>query len=724
VFRQLRVLLVEDSVDDAELLLRELQRSGYDIHWQRVETADSMHSALQEAWDVIIADYAVPGFGALGALKVMQEQQLDIPFIIVSGRVGEETAVKAMKAGAHDYIMKGQWMRLLPAVEREIAEARGRRQRQLVSAKVEAQTRNLTLLNEITRAAAGVLDFDQMLQVLADRLGELLEADSCFISLWDKDKGIPIPIAAYGSLRDSYRQVSVRPGEPTITEAVLKLGQVMAIPDVLETPHLLSQRLAHKFPSRALLGLPLIAGDEKLGAALIAFNHPHNFTPEEIARGEQAAGQIAVAVAKAHFLDAEQKQRKLAETLREVTQVLTSSLEQAEVLDMLLDQLGRVMTFDSASVFRLVGDELHRRARRTVHDQTNNPILPIVKFPHIGEVFATRKPVIIEDTAVDPRWQKLPGQAFTRCWMGVPLIAHDEIIGLLNITRHQANFYNQHDAQVALAFANQAATAMENARLYERLHHYAQDLETQVAARTRELAEANEQLKELDRLKTKFVSDVSHELRTPVTNLKLYLNLLDRGDPQKQERYLSVINEQTERLEELIKSILDLSRLETNRDELLFQPVNLNELVGYAVASFKRRAELAGLIFQVDLASSLPLIYGNPSQLKQVIENLLTNAIHYTAAGEVLVSTYYDAEHGMVCLQVTDTGMGIDESELSLLFERFYRGERTSQSNIPGTGLGLSIVKEILALHNGRIEVQSELHQGSTFRVWLPISNQ
>jgi CheY-like chemotaxis protein len=72
VFRQLRVLLVEDSVDDAELLLRELQRSGYDIHWQRVETADSMHSALQEAWDVIIADYAVPGFGALGALKVMQ----------------------------------------------------------------------------------------------------------------------------------------------------------------------------------------------------------------------------------------------------------------------------------------------------------------------------------------------------------------------------------------------------------------------------------------------------------------------------------------------------------------------------------------------------------------------------------------------------------------------------------------------------------------------------
>jgi signal transduction histidine kinase len=308
--------------------------------------------------------------------------------------------------------------------------------------------------------------------------------------------------------------------------------------------------------------------------------------------------------------------------------------------------------------------------------------------------------------------------------MGVPLIAHDEIIGLLNITRHQANFYNQHDAQVALAFANQAATAMENARLYERLRHYAQDLETQVAARTRELAEANEQLKELDRLKTKFVSDVSHELRTPVTNLKLYLNLLDRGDPQKQERYLSVINEQTERLEELIKSILDLSRLETNRDELLFQPVNLNELVGYAVASFKRRAELAGLIFQVDLASSLPLIYGNPSQLKQVIENLLTNAIHYTAAGEVLVSTYYDAEHGMVCLQVTDTGMGIDESELSLLFERFYRGERTSQSNIPGTGLGLSIVKEILALHNGRIEVQSELHQGSTFRVWLPISNQ
>ena len=134
--------------------------------------------------------------------------------------------------------------------------------------------------------------------------------------------------------------------------------------------------------------------------------------------------------------------------------------------------------------------------------------------------------------------------------------------------------------------------------------------------------------------------------------------------------------------------------------------------------------EVCGLVFEVDLTSSLPLIYGNPSQLKQVIENLLTNAIHYTSAGEVLVSTYHDSEHGMVCLQVTDTGIGISEDELPLLFDRFYRGERTSQSNIPGTGLGLSIVQEILALHNGRIEVESELHKGSTFRVWLPISNQ
>ena len=125
----LRVLLVEDSEDDAVLLLRELRKGGYEPLAQRVETAEAMNGMLDaESWDIIISDYSLPKFGGPAALKLMQERNLDLPFMVVSGKIGEETAVALMKAGAHDYLMKGHLARLSAAVERELREAAARRE--------------------------------------------------------------------------------------------------------------------------------------------------------------------------------------------------------------------------------------------------------------------------------------------------------------------------------------------------------------------------------------------------------------------------------------------------------------------------------------------------------------------------------------------------------------------------------------------------------------------
>src|SRR4028119_2237363 len=126
----LRVLIVEDSEDDAELLLYELECGGYDLISQRVDTSTAMNAALdKQQWDVVIADYSMPSFSAPEALKLLKERGLDLPFIIVSGTIGEDIAVAAMKAGAHDYLMKGKLARLVPAVERECKEAIERRKR-------------------------------------------------------------------------------------------------------------------------------------------------------------------------------------------------------------------------------------------------------------------------------------------------------------------------------------------------------------------------------------------------------------------------------------------------------------------------------------------------------------------------------------------------------------------------------------------------------------------
>jgi PAS domain S-box-containing protein len=126
----LRILIVEDSEDDAALLLRELRHSGYDPMFERVDTPAAMKDALNKGpWDVVVSDHAMPHFNALAALKMLQESRLDVPFLILSGSIGEETAVAAMKAGAHDYVMKGDRPRLVPAIQREVREAEGRRER-------------------------------------------------------------------------------------------------------------------------------------------------------------------------------------------------------------------------------------------------------------------------------------------------------------------------------------------------------------------------------------------------------------------------------------------------------------------------------------------------------------------------------------------------------------------------------------------------------------------
>ena len=124
----LRILLVEDSEDDVRLLLYELRRGGYDPVHRRVETADGMREALRDTpWDLVIADYVMPSFSGLAALEILHEQGMDIPFLIVSGKIGEGVAVESMRAGAHDDILKDNLSRLLPAVRRELAEAQVRR---------------------------------------------------------------------------------------------------------------------------------------------------------------------------------------------------------------------------------------------------------------------------------------------------------------------------------------------------------------------------------------------------------------------------------------------------------------------------------------------------------------------------------------------------------------------------------------------------------------------
>ncbi|MBN2549742.1 MAG: GAF domain-containing protein [Anaerolineales bacterium] len=229
--------------------------------------------------------------------------------------------------------------------------------------------------------------------------------------------------------------------------------------------------------------------------------------------------------------------------------------------------------------------------------------------------------------------------------------------------------------------------------------------------------------RELDQMKTRFVSDVSHELRTPLTNLSLYLDLLasERAE-ESRRRYLETLRRETDRLTHLIEGLLTISRLESNRVAFEIQAVNIETMTRTLVDDRAPMAAQRELSLRYEPAADLPNALADPRLITQVLSNLLTNAFNYTPAqGAILLTTNLKQleNENWVTISISDTGAGIQPEELPHVFERFFRGSASRKSGAPGTGLGLAICKEIMERMGGHITVQSLPEKGSTFTVWL-----
>ncbi len=334
---------------------------------------------------------------------------------------------------------------------------------------LRVRERFLDLLNDITRAALVESELQAVLQTVADRLGELLDADGCYITLWDEASQRVIPAAAFGVARQTYAAQSPLPGEVTMTESVLRAGAPLVVEDVYDTPYL-SKRIAELFPDRSLLGLPLIAGSRRLGAALVAYNEPHRFSPEEISRGKQAAEQISLAIDKTRLLEAERRQRQLAETLRQAGAAVAETLSPDDTLARILHQLEKVVPYDSACIFLQQQNGLRAVAAQGFppDEQVVGQLYPVADDLLFGEMKRTRRPLCIGDAQADPRFQRWGGSGYARGWIGVPMVVRGDVIGCLTLDSRQIGAYDAVQVGLVQAFANQAAVAIENAQLYSR----------------------------------------------------------------------------------------------------------------------------------------------------------------------------------------------------------------------------------------------------------------
>jgi signal transduction histidine kinase len=240
-------------------------------------------------------------------------------------------------------------------------------------------------------------------------------------------------------------------------------------------------------------------------------------------------------------------------------------------------------------------------------------------------------------------------------------------------------------------------------------------------ARTRELAEANTKLRELDKLKTEFVSMASHELRTPLTGIIGFAETLMAKDIQlteeEREKYLCIIETEGKRLGALISELLDVSRIEAGSRELHREQTDMRELVRDTVRSMQIPEGVVVNIYSENDAPVETMI--DRDSMKQVVLNILDNAVRFTEpVGRIDISMTHTSDG--IIVSITDTGPGIRHEDLEKIFEKFYRSDLYPERKSKGSGLGLSIARGIVEAHGGRIWAESELGKGSTFRFTIP----
>ena len=580
-------------------------------------------------------------------------------------------------------------------------------------------------LYQVSRALIAADTLPALLQALVESVAERLPADRVLLVTVDEEARrvvdyvvneegeVDLGRATFEELWEGLTGWVLRQRKPALSPK----GQ----PDPRESARMQEQRRAGNTGS--VIVVPLQYRDKVLGT-LTAVNRQDDpdYTQRNVDLMVAMANQAAIAIENARLFAETQQRASDLEALAEVSSVLRVAAGTTEILEIALDASMDLFDADRGAIavpadppdrFFIAHEEGWFPALREFEYHADDSIF--------GHVFTTGEPYLTADVMQDERAHR----PTLRAWRSetpephasifAPLRAGDDVVGIISLTAGDTQAFDEEDLRMLTAVAEIAGSALQRASLME-------TLEQRVAERTRELEEAYEQLKELDRLKSKFVSDISHELRTPITSLTLYLDLIEHGRADHEKRYWSVLRKQAERLNRLIEDILSLSRLELRGQEGEFAAVDLNELVETRVQAYEAEIDAAGLRLHFEPDPARPTVWGQREHLAKVVDNLLANAVNYTAEGYVRVRTLLDEDGDEALLSVEDTGLGIGSDDISHVFERFYRGAPAGQSNIPGTGLGLAIVQEVANLHQGRIEVESEEGEGTTVNVWLPLA--
>jgi signal transduction histidine kinase len=379
--------------------------------------------------------------------------------------------------------------------------------------------------------------------------------------------------------------------------------------------------------------------------------------------------------------------------LAEISRNLASTVDLNILLDRITEAAAHVSGSEAASI--LLYDEnqsqLYFESATNLDEPLMRGLIVPVEDSIAGWIVTHGQPVIIDDTQNDPRHFSQVGKATnvtTTSLLGVPLVAKDKVIGALEAINKITGNFTQDDQEILMDLGAQAAVAIENARLFQQ---------------------------------SDLIAEMVHELRTPLASLRTASHLLLRKDVSQEQllKVVGIIDNETTRLIDMTTSFLDLARLESGRipfNSELFDPTGLLE---ECVGLMKNKATEKSLRLNLYIPKELPMLKGDRDKIKQVVLNLISNAVNYNKpSGTITVSGH--RQQTQLVISINDTGPGIRQADMVHLFDKFYRSQAT-EASVQGTGLGLAICKKIVEAHNGYIDVQSEIGIGTTFSVYLPL---
>ena len=346
---------------------------------------------------------------------------------------------------------------------RDMSQERSTALLKLQQYKQERQehTSFLERLNEITALALEADNLNSTLTILGERIVILFEADDCFFSLWDETKDLPVPIVAYGSLRDVFPFVQFEPGERTLAAAVLEAGYPIAVPNLEDSPHI-SPSVAAIYPSRSMLGLPLIAQGRRLGALLLGYKKACSFEESDLLHAHLAAEQVSLVLSKTLLLEEERKQVKQLTALHDIAQIAIEADDEDELIRRVTDLIGRNLFTDNFGILLL--DEqagvLHAHpSYRFFSDGEHQEMVIPLDQGITGQVAQTGKALRVGNVRKEKEYFQVDERTVSE--LCVPIKFKEHILGVINAESTKRDGFTEDDERILITLAGQIATALE-----------------------------------------------------------------------------------------------------------------------------------------------------------------------------------------------------------------------------------------------------------------------